>query len=215
MEKFNINDRNEMDGLSLMKFLGNEPITACFCDPQYRGILDKMNYGNEGARQKGRSSLPQMTHGVIGSFILEINRILIKSGHLFLWVDKFHLCEGVHRWLEDTNFSIVDLIVWDKGRIGMGYRTRRKCEYCLVLQKKPTRAKGVWLKHDIPDVWSEKIEKKIHPHQKPIGLQKSLIEAISGKNDFIADPCSGSYSVLEACKITGRNFIGADINNYT
>ena len=34
----------------------------------------------------------------------------------------------------------------------MGYRTRRKSEYCLVLQKVPLRAKGVWRSHNIPDV---------------------------------------------------------------
>ena len=56
--------------------------------------------------------------------------------------------------------STVDAMTWDKGRMGMGYRTRRRTEYLLVLQKEPTRAKGVWTAHDIPDIWLEKVEKK-------------------------------------------------------
>ena len=88
-----------------------------------------------------------MSEEVIKSFIVEIDRVLIGSGHLLLWMDKYHLCTGVMPWLEGTSLATVDMIVWNKMRIGMGYRTRRTSEYCLVLQKKPLRAKGVWKAH--------------------------------------------------------------------
>jgi site-specific DNA-methyltransferase (adenine-specific) len=55
----------------------------------------------------------------------------------------------------------VDLIVWDKDRIGMGYRSRRVSEYCVIFQKQPKRAKGVWKIHNISDVWREKKRQKI------------------------------------------------------
>jgi site-specific DNA-methyltransferase (adenine-specific) len=205
------NEPNIMDGIDLLKGLKDNSTTATFFDPQYRGVLDKLNYGNEGKRQIQRAFLSQMPEDVIINFINEINRTLVQSGHLFLWVDKFHLCQGINNWLINTSLSIVDLITWDKGKIGMGYRTRRKSEYLIVLQKTPIRAKGVWTKHNIPDNWTEKIIDKIHPHQKPIELQKILIEAVSGENEYIVDPCSGSYSILEACKQTNRNFIGSDL----
>lgn len=210
-KKIKINDKNEMNGLSLLKGLNDNTITATFFDPQYRGIMDKMNYGNEGERQKERVLLSQMTDENIIDFIKEIDRVLIKSGHLFLWVDKFHLCQGTSHWIKDTSLSIVDLITWDKGKIGMGYRTRRKSEYLLIFQKAPIRAKGVWTKHNIPDVWTEKIVGKVHPHQKPLELQKALIESVSSENDYIIDPCAGSYSVFDACKSISRSFIGSDL----
>ena len=103
------------------------------------------------------------------------------------------------------------MIVWDKEKIGMGYRTRRKSEYLIILQKKPTRAKDVWTNHSIPDVWVEKIKDKIHTHQKPFELQKTLIESTTLPNEYVLDIASGSYSVFDACKIIGRNFIGGDI----
>lgn len=205
------NGKNVMDGVKFMNKINQSTITACFFDPQYRGIMDKMSYGNEGERQKERALLSQMNNDTIIEFIREINRVLVASGHLFLWIDKFHLCEGIEDWFKKTEFSIVDLITWDKGKIGMGYRTRRRSEYLMVLQKEPIRAKGIWIKHNIPDTWIEKIAGKIHPHQKPMLLQKSLIEAVSSEKDYILDPCAGSYSVLEACKLSGRNFIGCDI----
>ena len=151
-----------------------------------------------------------MDEDTIRTFIKEIHRVMKPSGHLFLWIDKFHLCEGVSEWLIDTDFQIVDLIVWDKGRIGMGYRTRRKSEYLLVLQKKPLRAKDCFNDHSIPDVWEEKVG-RTHPHCKPIELQKRLIGATTTDTDYVLDPAAGSFSVLSACEILGRNFIGGDI----
>ena len=134
--KYLMNAKNNADGLELMASINDCCVSTAFFDPQYRGILDKLKYGNEGvSRGKARSSLPQMDEEIIISFINEINRVLKSSGHLFLWVDKFHLCQGVLDWFLDTSLNLVDMIVWDKGKIGMGYRTRRKSEYLIVFQK--------------------------------------------------------------------------------
>lgn len=206
-----MNYRNRSDGLALMGEVLSGSVAAAFFDPQYRGILDKLSYGNEGvSRGKDRSGLPQMGEDTIVAFLGELDRVLRPSGHLFLWVDKFHLCEGVTRWLEGTEFQIVDMITWDKEKIGMGYRSRRRSEYLLVLQKKPLRAKGCWTVHTIPDVWTEKIV-KTHPHSKPVSLQRELILATTAPGDTVLDPAAGGYSVLEACRETGRDFIGGDI----
>lgn len=209
--KILLNYKNKIDGLVLLKSIDTESVKAAFFDPQYRGVLDKLSYGNEGVgRGKARSSLQQMDLGTIIKFINEINRVLLPSGHLFLWIDKFHLCQGVLEWFMHTDLNLVDMITWDKDKIGMGYRTRRKSEYLIVFQKKPIRAKDVWKSHSIPDVWTEKVV-KTHPHSKPINLQKTLIEATSNEGDLILDPAAGGYSVFEACKIINRNFIGGDI----
>lgn len=208
---YSVNKKNKADGLDLLADINNNTITTAFFDPQYRGVLDKLKYGNEGqSRGKARCNLIQMNDNTIILFIKEINRVLKQSGYLFLWVDKFHLCQGVSNWLIDTDFNLVDMIVWDKGKIGMGYRTRRKSEYLIVLQKSPVRAKGCWNDHSIPDVWEEKTP-KIHPHSKPIDLQKRLIAATTQDGDYVLDPASGGYSVYEACKALGRDFIGCDI----
>lgn len=172
--RFLMNYKNLADGLELLSNVNDKCIPVCFFDPQYRGVLDKLSYGNEGkSRGKKRSNLKQMDEDTIRRFIKEINRVLIPSGHLFLLVDKFHLCRGIYSWITDLDLHIVDLIVWNKGKMGMGYRSRRQSEYLLVLQKSPVRAKGCWNNHSIPDVWLEKVI-KTHPHSKPIELQKKF-----------------------------------------
>ena len=208
---YKLNFKNKCDGLELLNNINNNCIKTAFFDPQYRGILDKLSYGNEGKnRGKARSDLPQMTEETICNFIKEIDRVLLPSGHLFLWVDKFHLCTGLSKWYKDTSLNLVDMIVWDKQKMGMGYRSRRISEYLIVLQKAPVKAKGVWNDHAIPDVWQEKTV-KIHPHSKPMELQTRLITSTTEECDVVLDPASGGYSVLTACEKTNRTFIGGDI----
>jgi len=152
-----------------------------------------------------------MDENLIHEFIIEINRVLVPSGHLFLWIDKYHLLEGFQKWMNDTQLIIVDHLVWNKQHIGMGYRTRRTSEHLVILQKKPKKAKGVWCIHNIPDVWNEKTTNK-HIHAKPIELQSKLISAVTRPGDVVIDPAAGSYSVLDSCIKVGRVFVGCDIS---
>jgi site-specific DNA-methyltransferase (adenine-specific) len=202
--------RNKCDGLLLLKKLPSNAIPLAFFDPQYRGVLDKLRYGNEGQRQKCRATLTQMSTETIREFIQELARVIIPSGHIMLWVDKYHLVEGIKPWIADLPVSTVDAITWDKERMGMGYRTRRRSEYLVVLQKEPKRAKGVWTVHDIPDSWSEKVERK-HPHAKPERLQAALIEATTAPGDIVLDPAAGGFSAMRSAHSVGRRFLGCDL----
>jgi site-specific DNA-methyltransferase (adenine-specific) len=208
-----VDTRQQMDGFNLLSKLTSNSLPVVFFDPQYRSVLDKQSYGNEGERQKERAILPQMDIATIKAFLSQIERVLMPSGHLMLWVDKFIVCSGMQELINGTNLQLVDMITWNKQRMGMGYRTRRVSEYLVILQKLPTRAKGIWSIHNIPDVWEEKVitSNGNHTHSKPVGLQERLIEAVTNKGDTVADPCAGSYSVLKACLNTGRHFVGCDI----
>ena len=207
------NTRLKMDGLEFLAALPAEAIPVAFFDPQYRGVLEKLSYGNEGKkRSKRRCALEQMSETVIGQFVHGLDRTLIPSGHLFLWIDKFHLCQGVRPWFDGTSLDIVDLLTWDKGTFGMGYRTRRRAEYCLVLQKHPRRAKGVWKIHNIPDAVQEQASQREHPHTKPVNLQGELMAAVSHEGDYVIDPAAGSFSVLRAAQNKRRTFLGCDLN---
>ena len=209
--KFPFDTKIEMDGLVLLRELYDARLRCIFFDPQYRGILDKMSYGNEGvSRGQARSQLVQMGEELIAEFCVEISRVLVPSGYLFLWMDKFHLLEGFKHWFTETELNVVDMIVWDKVKMGMGYRTRKQCEYLVILQKLPLRAKALWTIKNIRDIWSEKV-KKTHAHSKPVNLQELLIRAVTSENDVVGDFASGGFSVLAACQETNRRFLGCDL----
>ena len=101
---YGVNKKNLTDGLNLLADINDKSVKVAFFDPQYRGILDKLHYGNEGQqRGQGRCSLQQMSEDTIVNFIDGIDRVLVDSGHLFLWVDKYHLCQGLLSWFEHTH----------------------------------------------------------------------------------------------------------------
>ena len=211
-EELPTNTRIKMEGLKFLEKLPDACAAAAFFDPQFRGVYDKMKYGNEDtSRNAVRVKLPQMTEETIVKFVQEISRTLIASGHLFLWMDKFHLCSDFQNWCDGTKLTVVDMLTWDKGKIGLGYRTRHRSEFCMILQKEPRRAKGVWTLRNIPDVWKEKITEKKHPHNKPVRLQAELIEAVTAQGDLVIDPAAGSFSVMESCNRKSRVFLGCDI----
>lgn len=182
-------------------------------DPQYRTGLDQLKFGNEGSRQKARYKLPQMTDDTIAFLVEEAERILKPSAHLFLWIDKFAIGSGQHlRYLRRAKRTrIVDLITWNKLDIGMGRRARCLTEFLIVCQKEPVIAKGTWTDHRIPDCWYEGRNPGRHPHAKPHVLMERLIRAVTRKGDLVVDPCAGGYGILEACGLSGREFIGGDI----
>jgi hypothetical protein len=67
------------DGLALLQSLPGGCTPLVFFDPQHRGVLDKLQYGNEWARQKGRFALPAMTSGYIEQCCREAARVLHRA----------------------------------------------------------------------------------------------------------------------------------------
>lgn len=216
-EGLQLNARQIFDGRRLLAKLvkTQQQVPLIVFDPQYREVLDKMAYGNEGERQKERTLLPQMTTDTIRVFMALAFQATMPSGHMALWVDKFMLVEGIARqFAMSAGFTVVDLITWDKGDMGMGYRARRQSEFCLILQKPPVRAKGVWVNHAIPDVWWEKLGRlRSHPHEKPFSLLMNLIDATTNEGDVVIDPAAGGYTTFEACRLTRRTFLGCDLRD--
>lgn len=210
--RYPLDKMNKADGLELLRGTPDNYSKMVIFDPQYREVLDQLNYGNEGERQKARCVLPQMSDLVITQFGLEIVRILAPSGYCALWADKMILCQAMAPRFFDGKLQIVDLITWDKETFGMGYRSRRRGEHLIILQNPPIKARATWrAMPSIPDVWPEKITDKIHVHQKPFGLQRAIIEATTNPGDVVIDPAAGSFSVMACAHSCGRRFLGGDI----
>ena len=198
------------DARTLLRSLPDASGAAVFFDPQHRSNLDKLKYGNEGARQKARCELPAMSDSYIEQCCREIARVLRPSGYQFLWADAFRVCRGDHLQIADV-LPCVDLIAWNNERFGMGHRSRRCGDYLVVLQKPPILAKATWRDHGIRDRWVEKVDTRIHPHLKPAGLIRRLIGAVTAPGDLIIDPAAGSFIVERIARELGRRFSGCDL----
>jgi site-specific DNA-methyltransferase (adenine-specific) len=156
-----------------------------------------------------------MSEDYIDMCCRESARVLKPTGYLMLWSDAFNLCEGFHLRIADV-LKCVDLISWDNGRPGNGYRSRRCGDYLVVLQKKPLRARATWRDHGIRSRWREKIDlevypRELYPHAKPVELIARLIGAVTKPGELVVDPAAGSFVVMHAAHQLGRDFIGCDI----
>ena len=205
---FTLNTAQRGDALTLLQSLSDGCTPLVFFDPQHRAVLDKLKFGNEGERQRERCALPAMGEDYIDVCCREIARVLVPSGYCMRWLDTYGLCEAHHLRVADC-LKCVDLIAWDNLRPGMGKRSRRRGDYLLVLQRSPVTAKN-WRDHGIPNRWVEKVDRRIHPHVKPIDLIERLIAAVTLPGDLVIDPAAGSFGVLHAALRQGREFIGCD-----
>lgn len=139
----------------------------------------------------------------------EIERVLKEDGRLFIFCDdKFYpiLYAVFYDWLN------LQLLIWDKGRIGMGRPIRKQHEFILYANRGSWDFKKEELTH-IPSIIKVKSEcEKVHGAQKPIELLKTLIMGFSEEENVVLDCFAGSGNTLIAAKQTNRKFIGSDLN---
>jgi site-specific DNA-methyltransferase (adenine-specific) len=125
------------------------------------------------------------------------------------------------RWalMMDGPLAFKQMVVWDKGPMGMGWHYRRSYETVLVGQKKGGACK--W--HDD----SNKIENVIrpgylgigkiipskdeHPTPKPPELARHFIRLHTLPGETVLDPFTGGGSTAVAAVLEGRKFIGCEI----
>jgi DNA modification methylase len=54
-------------------------------------------------------------------------------------------------------------------------------------------------------------EPHLHPTQKPVGLMRWIVSQFTKPGDLVLDPYMGSGPVAEACRDTGRRYIGVEL----
>jgi DNA modification methylase len=65
----------------------------------------------------------------------------------------------------------------------------------------------------IPDVLEWTFSgNNLHPTQKPLSILKPLIQCFTNRGDVVLDPFSGSGSVALAAKLSGRHYIGMELD---
>ena len=208
------NHPNKVDALQFLRSLPDHSVAAAFFDPQYAPSSDKV-MPRRGMKRAPMPLIEKMPTIELREIIYEVGRVLIQSGYLFLWTDKRHLLTGkVQQWTWGTHLCEVDLITWAKPSMGLGSKTRHCTEFVLVTQKEPFSIPGrSWTVKDLRDFWQEPKPLQAHPHNKPVGLQARLIEAVTQPGEVIIDPCGGSFSVLDSVRQAGggRWFLGGDL----
>jgi DNA modification methylase len=121
-------------------------------------------------------------------------------------------------WMDEV-FRFKQMVVWDKGPMGMGWHYRRSYETVLVGEK--PGAACAWYggnnKENIIRPGQYGIKKIIpsaddHPTPKPVELYRHFIELHTDDDGLVIDPFMGHGPCAIACIRTGRRFIGIELD---
>lgn len=101
------------------------------------------------------------------------------------------------------------LLIWNKGRFGMGREFRKQHELVMHgwLPETPIFGDGVG-RSDILEYAPVPTEQRTHPAEKPVALISDLLRPCG---HIVLDPFMGSGTTGVACAKLGRSFIGIEI----
>jgi DNA modification methylase len=120
-------------------------------------------------------------------------------------------------WLDEV-FDFKQMVVWDKGPMGMGWHYRRSYETVLVAQKPGAACKWYDETNRVENIirpGDYGIAKIIpqadeHPTAKCPELAAHFIRLHTKPGDTVLDPFMGAGSTGVACIANGRSFIGIE-----
>jgi len=112
------------------------------------------------------------------------------------------------------------LVVWDKGPMGLGWHYRRSYETVIVSQKPGAKCRWFAESSSIENIirpGDYGIRKIIpsacqHPTEKPVELAQHFASLHTQRCDMICDPFMGHGWTGVACVKLGRKFIGIEIS---
>lgn len=179
-------------------------------DPPY-GIGYRSNRRKDGAHRRRIAGDNDL--GAVRAASRQLYRVLKPDSALFMFADRNRQGE-VCEILQRVGFRIKNRIVWDKGnhtagdcRGAFGFRY----EILILAVKGRPLIRGK--RHD--DIWRfPRVAgaRLAHQNEKPVALLAQAIESMSEPGDLVVDPFMGSGSTGEACALTGRRFLGCEID---
>ena len=194
------------DCLKVMKDIPDNSIDLVLTDPPY--FLPASHYQTRKQFIRNFSDLGILEYFIKDTF-LQFNRITKESGIIYIFCDGqsyplfyYHLypfCKSVRP------------LIWDKKTSINGYSWRHQHE--LIIFAEMPKSKPIPTGDgDILRYSAVKVDSREHPAEKPIDLNKTLIEKSSQENDIILDPFLGSGTTAVAALNLNRKFIGIEID---
>lgn len=230
MLKHGINNIDCMDGL---RELPDETVDLVVTDPPYHivsggcsndtveigrstfrpctGCLDKRRSTKTDAKEYTKQGkLFKYNDIEFSEWVPEVYRVLKYGTHCYIMTNPRNLAELMNV-CEKAGFQFQNILIWDKGNGTPNRWYMNAYEMILMVRKGaaiPIRNMGTMNILRVPNIIGE----KIHPTEKPKELIEVMVENSSEPGALVLDPFSGSGSTAAACKETGRDFVGFEID---
>jgi site-specific DNA-methyltransferase (adenine-specific) len=208
------------DALAWMQSLEDECADLVVTDPAYSSLEKHRKRGTKTRLKKSSGSdnqwFPVVSNAYLHMVMWEFYRILKPNTHCYVMCDEETLGH-LKDYGREVGFTFWKSLIWDKGRMGMGYHYRGQCERIAFFEKgKRHKLNNLGVSDVLPFKRVDGVGKKKgdpYPTEKPVDLLKVLIENSSDEGETVLDCFMGSGSTMEAAVTTGRNFWGTDIQS--
>lgn len=183
------------------RLLGGRKVDIVLTDPPYSsgGFQDgqKRQSSSIGTRQGASIARDNLT---TKGYEKLIGRILgnVDAETVYMFCD-WRMWDVTRAILESSGYPVRNMLVWDKGTMGMGFPWRSQHELIAFAKRSAAQmmdgSKGNVLQ-------AGRTGNENHPTEKPVDLLAEIIENTKGRTVY--DPCGGSGSTLIACEKQGR-----------
>lgn len=191
------------DSLLILASLVDKSIDVVVTDPPY-GIGENNKKNISRGKNDSAKWRKQLARAVdYGDFEWDDKRVDEEYINEILRVSKEQVIWGGNYYTDYLRPSS-SWAVWDKMN---GTNDFADCELAWTSHKKAVR-KFAYLWNGMI---KQKPEKRYHPTQKPLDLMVWVLETYTKPNDLVLDPFMGSGTTGVACLMTGRRFIGCEI----
>ena len=195
-----VNQIVQGDSVQVLKAFPSKSVDLVVTDPPY--LVNYRNRSGQTITNDSRSA------GVLAAFS-DAYRVLKPDSFCVCFYGWNRVDEFFSAWRK-AGFRPVGHIVWQKNYASSaGFLQSRHEQAYLLIKGNPDRPAK-----PIADVraW-EYTGNKAHPTEKAVSILTPLIEAFSKPGEIVLDPFSGSGSTAVASLLSGRRYIGIELED--
>jgi DNA modification methylase len=185
------------DCIRILRSLPSESVDAVITDPPYLvGYKDR----------NGRSIANDNNPSVLDAFS-DIYRVL-KPDRLCVCFYGWNRVDAFFRAWTQAGFQPVGHLVWAKSYASSARFVEARHEQAYLLAKGRPDKPGT----PLPDVqpW-EYTGNVAHPTEKAVSILRPLVASFAPAGGVVLDPFAGSGSTLVAAALSGRNYVGIEL----
>jgi len=169
---------------------------------------DYVNFKSNGLRNLDKGKADKINFN-LEEFSFQLNRICKGSFYIFCSPIQFSTLFSIFKMDFDLSCRTCILEKSNPSPMNGKHIWLSGVELCLYA-KKPNATFNQNCKNT---VWKYPVSRnKLHPTEKPLKLMEYIIESSTNVGDKVLDCCMGSGTTGVACKNTGRDFYGIELD---
>ncbi len=208
-----LNSILNMDCMEGLEQVPDNFVDLIVMDPPYE--LETQGGGAFGnANREYHGQLSPISKGITND-VLDVLCRKMKAVNIYIWCNKAQLRQYID-YFDDRGCSF-DILTWHKTNPTPTCNNKylSDTEYCIFARDKGVKLYGSYeTKRKFYVTASNTEDKKMygHPTVKPLDIIRNLIINSSKEEEVVMDPFMGSGTTAVACKLTGRHYIGFEID---